>query len=133
MSKYVENDTVVVKYKNIEGDTRTVVITPVGYFNATRGLKFIKSKIPFKQLVSEFMSGDKEKNVDIEVILDVLFELNEHLPKATKYFIKDEKFDITQVRDIEDLTEILKAVYKVNKIDEVIKNFKGSQPKKENQ
>lgn len=130
-NKYLENDTAIVKYKNLAGDTKQVIISPVGYFNTVKGLKFVKSKVPFKKIVGEFLQReDKEKNVDIEVIFDFIFDLNEHLGEASKYFIHDESFDITQVRDIEDLMEILKAVYEVNKIGESLKNLIGSQAKK---
>lgn len=130
MSKYLETNTQVVNYTNLNGDTRQVIITPVGYFNTIKGLRYLKSRVPFKELLNEFFKGENsEEDFNIEVLIDFIFDANEHLEEAGKFFLKED-FNITEVRDIEDLIEILKAVYMINKIGEAIKNLMGSQAKK---
>lgn len=130
MSKYVEMETKIVNYTNLNGDTRKVIVAPVGYFKTIQGLKYLKKNVPFKNLLDEFFKENTEEDFDIEILVDFIFEANDHLEVTSKYFL-DEEFNITEVRDIEDLIEILKAVYEINKIGHAVKNLMGSHTKNE--
>lgn len=118
------NDIQIVKYTNLVGDSKQVIIKPVGYFRTLSGLGYLKKHVNVTALLDEFMTEDEDKKFNIELLFDVVLEANEHLKEAVSFFTED--FDVTDVRDLEDVVDILKAIYKVNKVDKALKNLMGS-------
>lgn len=103
-----------------EVEQKAVIVKKIPPYLILKGLKELLKGVNLSDVLGETKGSDLS-DADLNIFIENIINLGENLESAFPYFIKD--VDLKLVAEVEDIKELLFAVYTVNDLGNVIKNL----------